>query len=50
MVMIVVLALVTLLCLYGLKQTKQQGNVFGFAVSAISTLAFGFTTVLAIIL
>ena len=48
--MIVLLALATLFCAYGIKQTKQQGNVFGFAFSAISTLVFGFTTVLAVIM
>jgi len=48
--MILILALVTLLCAYGIKQTKQQGNVFGLAVSLIATVTFAFSTVLAVII
>ncbi len=47
MVMLLILAAVTLLCGYGILQTKKQGNVFGVAFSFVSFLTFAFTTVLA---
>lgn len=50
MAMVLILAAVTLLCGYGILQTKKQGNVFGFAFSGVSFLVFAFTTVLALMM
>ena len=47
--MLLILVAITLLCAYGIMQTKKQGNVFGVLFSVVATLGFGFSTVLAII-
>lgn len=48
--MFFILAVVTLLCAYGVKQTLKQGNIFGMIVSLVAFATFGFSTVLSVLI